>query len=301
MLSPDYFNGLAITQYPEDLFITHCLILSFLLLCALPLITYFQRSIQRTFACIENTIKRTYFYIVYIFETSYGLYIIWMETKQLQIQDQHHQQVKPSDSLVQTSTRSEELLIEVREQLIQPPFTEQIPSLQDLQQDSQVFDIEHSLNLHIPHVSVVKTYSPPVVHNDQAFTECVNGEERCLKFINQDLTFLQAPDIPSTFSNVLHESAKVKESTCIRLPTHISIEDNDTSHTQIVEPALGFTLAEIHHAQTEPKLTVKELLEIESCKDYVKTPLQTLDGIYVNQPKGFLPLAKEAKKLAEEF
>ena len=53
--------------------------------------------------------------------------------------------------------------------------------------------------------------------------------------------------------------------------------------------------------QTEPKLTVQQLLEIESCKDFVKTPLQTLDGIYVNQPKRFLPLAKEVKKLAEEF
>ena len=29
--------------------------------------------------------------------------------------------------------------------------------------------------------------------------------------------------------------------------------------------------------------------------------MQTLDSIYVNQPKRFLPLAKEAKKLAEEF
>ena len=53
--------------------------------------------------------------------------------------------------------------------------------------------------------------------------------------------------------------------------------------------------------QTEPKLIVQQLLEIESCKDYVKTLLQTLDGIYVNQPKRFLPLAKEAKKLVEEI
>ena len=51
----------------------------------------------------------------------------------------------------------------------------------------------------------------------------------------------------------------------------------------------------------ELKLTVQQILEIESCQEYVKTPLQTLDGIYVNQPKRFLPLAKEAKKLAEEF
>ena len=53
--------------------------------------------------------------------------------------------------------------------------------------------------------------------------------------------------------------------------------------------------------QAEPKLTIQQLLEIKSCKDYVKTPLQTLDGIYVNQPKRFLPFTKEAKKLAEEF
>ena len=82
--------------------------------------------------------------------------------------------------------------------------------------------------------------------------------------------FLQASDIPSTFSNISHVSAEVKESTCIRLPTCISTEDNNTSHTQIVEPALGFTPVEIHHAQNEPKLTVQQLLKIESCKDYVK-------------------------------
>ena len=96
-------------------------------------------------------------------------------------------------------------------------------------------------------------------------------------------------------------STELKESTHIRLPTHISTEDNNTSCTQIVEPALEFTLAEICHSQNEPKLTVQQLLEIESCKDYIKTPLQTLEGIYVNQPERFLPLAQEAKKLVEKF
>ena len=109
--------------------------------------------------------------------------------------------------------------------------------------------------------------------HDRAFTEFVNREERCQKFINQDLTFLQASDIPSTFSNVSHVSAKVNEPTHIRLPTCVSTEDNNTLHTQIVEPASGFTPAEIHRVQTEPKLIVQQLLEIESCKDYVKTPL----------------------------
>ena len=121
------------------------------------------------------------------------------------------------------------------------------------------------------------------------------------KFINQDLTFLQVSDILSTFSIVSHVSAKVKESTCIRLPTRISTEHKNTSHTQIAETALGFTPAEIHCAQNDPKLTVQQLLDIESCKDYIKTAIQTLDGIHVNQPKRFLPLAKEAKKLVKEF
>ena len=145
---------------------------------------------------------------------------------------------------------------------------------------------------------------PPVICNDRAFTKFVQGEERCLKFINQDLTPLQSSSIPSTFSNVSNAasaSAKAKDLTCIQLLTHISQENINTAPTQTVEPVLGFTPAEICRAQAEPKLTVQQLLEIESCKDYVKTPLQTLYGIYVNQPKRFLPPAKEAKKLAEEF
>ena len=93
----------------------------------------------------------------------------------------------------------------------------------------------------------------------------------------------------------------MKESLHITLPTHISKENNNTSCTQTVQPALGFTLAEICRTQNEPTIMVPQLLEIESCKDYAETPLQTLDGLYVTQPKRFLPLAQEAKKLVEEF
>ena len=146
MPSPDHFlisNGPAITQYPADSFITYSLVSCFLLLCVLPLITYFKSSIWQTCVCIEAIIKHICFYTAYLFETSYGLYIIWKELKQLQPQNQHHQQSKTGNSLVQTSPPPEELLTEVREELIQPPFTEQIPSISDLQQDSQVFDTEH--------------------------------------------------------------------------------------------------------------------------------------------------------------
>ena len=166
MSPPDYFNGPASMQYPADPFITHCLISCFLLLCVLPLITHFKREIQWTFVCIENIIKHTLFYIVCIFETSYGLYILWKELRQLQPYDQQHKQFKTGESLVQTSPPHEEFITEVREQLIQPPFMEQTTSFQDSQQDFQVFDTEYSLNLHIPNVSIERIHSPPVVHND---------------------------------------------------------------------------------------------------------------------------------------
>ena len=194
---------------------------------------------------IENIIKCTYIYIACIFETSYGLYILCKELRQLQSQDQQHKQFKTGNSLVQTLPPHEEFITEVREQLIQPSFTEEITSFQDSQQDFQVFDTEYSLNLHIPYVSIERTYSPLVVYNDQAFTKFVNGEERCLKFANQDLMFLQVSHIPSTFSNISHVPTELKESKCIRLPTQFSTEDNNTSHTKIVEPALGFTPVEI--------------------------------------------------------
>ena len=103
---------------------------------------------------------------MYIFETSYRLYIIWKELKQLQPQDQHHPEDKTGNSLIQTSPPPESLLIEVREQIIQPPFTEQIPFIHDLQRDSQVFDTEHLLNLHTPNISIERTYSPLIISND---------------------------------------------------------------------------------------------------------------------------------------
>ena len=46
---------------------------------------------------------------------------------------------------------------------------------------------------------------------------------------------------------------------------------------------------------------ISDVLGTRIYQGYVETPLQTLDGIVVNQPKRFLPLAEEAKCLAEEI
>ena len=205
------------------------------------------------------------------------------------------------DQLIQTSPPYDEYITEIRQQWTPTPFTEQPTVFQDLQQDFQVSNAELSLDLHVPNVSLERIHAPPVVHNDRALTEFIQDEERCLKFINQDLTFLQELHIPSTFTNVSHTPTPLKESLSITLPRCISKENNHTACTQTVHPALGFTPAEILRAQNKPTLMIPQLLKIEPCKNYTETPLQTLDGLYVTQPKRYLPLAQEVKKLAEEL
>ena len=46
---------------------------------------------------------------------------------------------------------------------------------------------------------------------------------------------------------------------------------------------------------------IADILGTRAFQRYVDTPLQTLDGIIVNQPKHFLPLTKEAKRIAKEI
>ena len=81
--------------------------------------------------------------------------------------------------------------------------------------------MESSLDLHVPNVSLERLHAPPVVYNDRALTEFIQGEERCLKFVNQDLTFLQESHIPLTFTNVSHTPTPLKESLCI-ISLHVS-------------------------------------------------------------------------------
>ena len=144
------------------------------------------------------------------------------------------------------------------------------------------------------------------MHNDRLLKEFIQGEERCLKFINQDLKFLQESHIPSTFTNVSHTTTSLKELAHINLPTHISNEhtskeNNLSSYTQSVQPVLGFTPADVRQAKCNLTLTVSQLLEIEPCREYSETPLKMLDGLYVTQPKRILPLMQGGKKLAEEL
>ena len=199
MSSLDYYsisNGPAVTQYSEDSFITYCLTSSFILLCAFLLVKYFKDSILQTFSYIGDSIYHVSFYAAHIFNILSRLYTIWKELRQLQPQDQCFQQPRTKKAFIQMPPPQDEFLTEVREQLIISSSTEQISSIQDIQQecsDSQVFQTEQLLLLHTPNIFIVWTYSPPVICNDHAFTKFIQGEERCLKFINQHLPFSNHP------------------------------------------------------------------------------------------------------------
>ena len=69
-----------------------------------------------------------------------------------------------------------------------------------------------------------------------------------------------------------------------------------------VTPLLGITTSEntqIQHRNTPEDIS--DILGTRGYKRYVDTPLQTLDGIIINQPKHFLPLTEEAKRIAKEI
>ena len=74
-----------------------------------------------------------------------------------------------------------------------------------------------------------------------------------------------------------------------------TIQEGETLISQVM-PLLGTTPSE--NSQIQHRNTPEDILDILGTRvyqGYIETPLQTLDGIIVNQPKRFLPLTEEAK------
>ena len=75
----------------------------------------------------------------------------------------------------------------------------------------------------------------------------------------------------------------------------------DTNISQVT-PLLETTPHEISQLQnTNTQEDVEEILGTTAFQRYVETPIQILDRIIVTQPKCFLPLAQEARKITEEI
>ena len=84
-------------------------------------------------------------------------------------------------------------------------------------------------------------------------------------------------------------------------PAKDKASDSETPIRQVT-PLLGTTPREnlrLQHRNSPNDIS--DVLGTRVYQGYVETPLQTLDGIIINQPKRFLPLAEEAKWLTEEI
>ena len=111
-------------------------------------------------------------------------------------------------------------------------------------------------------------------------------------------------DNSSLLAALIIDEPKCKETfTMTESPesTAETIPEGDTLFSQVT-PLLGTTPREntqIQHRNMPEDIS--DILGTIVYKSYVDNPLQTLDGIIIIQPKCFLPLAEEAKKIAEEI
>ena len=111
-------------------------------------------------------------------------------------------------------------------------------------------------------------------------------------------------DNPSLLTPLTIDEPEWKET--IQMPTQPestadTIPEGGTLVRQVM-PLLGTTPSEntqIQHRNMPQDIS--DILGTRAYQRYVETPLQTLDGIIVNQPKWFLPLTEEAKRIAEEI
>ena len=174
-------------------------------------------------------------------------------------------------------------------------------------------------------VSFLHVYDTPILYRDQQLQEFLDGEEHCCNFINQNLTFLypstiyhvtdtddnqsiasaftdssiltviendQSQEVDSTpaFTSM---TALPEDSVCTDYD-HTPIQSVEPSLIQPVEPIIGLTAEEQRHREEDPNLTLNELLGLSSYESNATTPLQMLDGQYMNQPSRFLLLVQEA-------
>ena len=108
--------------------------------------------------------------------------------------------------------------------------------------------------------------------------------------------YLPAPSITTQ-----PERKEVPTSSTRQETTTQATSSANTNISQVT-PLLGITPRKSTQLQnTNTQEDVKEILGTRAFQKYVDTPIQTPDGIIVNQPKHFLPLAQEARKIAEEI
>ena len=140
------------------------------------------------------------------------------------------------------------------------------------------------------HHSDLSFLQPSVIHVSQPNKDSISPEKNTIAV---PLIATQENNLPQEQdTNTLQVS-----------PAEVLYDRNRVNNTvapiQPVEPVVSLTPEKQCKKEEDPDLTLIKCLT--PCEGHITTPLQTLDGIYVNQPSRFLPLAQEAKKLAKKL
>ena len=116
-----------------------------------------------------------------------------------------------------------------------------------------------------------------------------SSDESVLTVIEND----QSPEVDST-PTFTSATTLPEELECIDY-NHTPIQSVQPSPIQPVETVIRLTEEEQRQSKEDPNLTINKLLGLSPCDGHITTPLQMLDGQYMNQHSRFLPLAQEAQ------
>ena len=115
------------------------------------------------------------------------------------------------------------------------------------------------------------------------------------------MVIIHNDSLPTPLTTTQPERKEIPTPLTRQEPTTQAISAMDTNISQVT-PLLGTTPRETSQLRnTNTQEDVEEILGMTEFQRYVDTPIQTLDGIIVTQPQCFLPLAQEARKIAEEI
>ena len=220
----------------------------------LPLLLYFNKCINilHTFSRIFDHFHHVGIYTVNVFHLFLAFYHILKELRQLHFNDKKIQKPAVEQVLKEIAPPPDKFIQQVREQLTISFHKEVLaPSDEFIRQVKEQLTISfHTYEAELPtshQFDILSTHSPtsPVMNNNRTISNFIECEERCSKFINQDLNFLQSSNISSVSNDVLPEdnsSVKVSQSQTkvvssnAKIPTHTPENQNSTPPTQIVKP-----------------------------------------------------------------
>ena len=265
-MAPDYtFNhtGLAHHNF-NGFFVTHFIFAAFLLLFTIPIRVKVVTIYDRLhfYRWIHALFKNFH----HIFHMVLGLYWLAQEWHRLQ---------KPACQLQKPALRTNQDFVQTS-----PPPDELSFAL--MTRSILICQPEES-----PLTTSLASQKTPALQQDRA---PIKSE----LLAPQELTFLQPSEIFSSTQEHQEEPVPLTSTT-----DHRSVNETPV---HLVEPVLGTTPSENCRLQdrNQPQDNM-DILGMAAYEGYVQTPIQTLYSLYVNQPKHFLPLAKEAKRLAEEI